>query len=122
MSIVILSWHFKLEIARKIIISVSRTIIQLLLAGYVLLSFIFSMNSPIYVLMYLGLMMLIAALEATSRQMRTYPGHFLDSLCAVLLGGGLVGAFGAIVVFDPSPWWQPHIMVYSTTLPKVFFI
>lgn len=62
--------------------------------------------------MYLGLMMLIAALEATSRQVRTYPGHFLDSLCAVLLGGGVIGAFGAVVVFNPMPWWEPHIMVH----------
>lgn len=110
-SIVFLSWHLNLEISRKILISVSRTIIQLLLAGYILLSFIFSMNSPILVIMYLSMMMLIAAVEATSRQIRTYPGHFLDSLCAVVLGGGLVGAFGAVVVFNPDPWWEPHVMV-----------
>ena len=92
-------------------VSVSRTIVQLLLAGYVLLSFIFSMNSPVYVLMYLTIMMLIAAVEATSRQIRTYPGHFYDSLWAVFLGGGVIGAFGAIVIFNPDPWWNPHVMV-----------
>lgn len=112
-SIVFLSWHLKLEISRKIIISVIRTIVQLLLAGYVLLSFIFSMNSPVLVIAYLTIMMLIAAVEATSRQARTYPGHFMDSLVAVMLGGGVVGAFGAIVIFNPDPWWQPKIMVRS---------
>lgn len=110
-SIVFLSWHLNLDISRKIVISVLRTIVQLLLAGYVLLSFIFSMNSPVYVLLYLLLMMLIAAVEATSRQIRTYQGHFLDSLIAVFLGGGVIGAFGAIVVFSPDPWWQPNVMV-----------
>jgi ABC-type iron transport system FetAB permease component len=40
-----------------------------------------------------------------------YLGHFFDSLCAVFLGGGLVGAFGAVVVFNPSPWWEPHVFV-----------
>ena len=58
-------------------------------------------------------MMLIAAVEATSRQARTYPGHFLDSLAAVILGGGVVGAFGAVVIFNPDPWWKPSIMVRS---------
>jgi putative ABC transport system permease protein len=110
-SIVFLSWHLNLQISRKIVLSVSRTIIQLLLAGYVLLSFIFSMNSPVIILIYICMMMLIAALEATSRQIRTYPGHFYDSLCAVFLGGGCVGAFGAVVVFNPSPWWEPHVFV-----------
>ena len=100
-------------------VSVSRTIIQLLLAGYVLLSFIFSMNSPVYVLMYLTIMMLIAAVEATSRQVRTYPGHFYDSLWAVVLGGGVIGAFGAIVIFNPDPWWNPHVMVRDPLLASL---
>jgi ABC-type iron transport system FetAB permease component len=69
------------------------------------------MNSPALVIAYLVIMMLIAAVEATSRQIRTYPGHFLDSLAAVILGGGVVGAFGAIVIFNPNPWWKPSIMV-----------
>lgn len=118
-SIVFLSWHLHLDIARKIVVSVSRTIIQLLLAGYVLLSFIFSMNSPVYVLMYLTIMMLIAAVEATSRQVRTYPGHFYDSLWAVVLGGGVIGAFGAIVIFNPDPWWNPHVMVRDPLLASL---
>ena len=124
LSIVLLSYHLNLAIARKILISVTRTIVQLLLAGYVLLSFIFSMNSPVYVLVYLGMMMLIAALEATSRQVRTYKGHFFDSLCAVVLGGGCVGAFGAIVVFNPTPWWEPRVMVSTckNDFRKEFFI
>lgn len=78
-----------------------------------LLSFIFSMNSPVLVIIYLVIMMLVAAVEATSRQARTYPGHFLDSLAAVILGGGVVGAFGAVVIFNPDPWWKPSIMVRS---------
>ena len=50
------------------------------------------------------MMLLIAALEATARQVRTYNGHYFDSLMAVLSGGALVGAYGSIVVFNPDPW------------------
>eukprot|EP00597_Dinobryon_sp_UTEXLB2267_P004529 CAMPEP_0170060906 /NCGR_PEP_ID=MMETSP0019_2-20121128/2678_1 /TAXON_ID=98059 /ORGANISM="Dinobryon sp., Strain UTEXLB2267" /LENGTH=563 /DNA_ID=CAMNT_0010266613 /DNA_START=294 /DNA_END=1985 /DNA_ORIENTATION=+ len=56
-------------------------------------------------------MVLIAALEATARQVRTYNGHYYDSLVAVVVGGACVGAYGAVVVFHPIPWWEPHIMI-----------
>ena len=113
LSIVWLSYYLKLNIETKILVSVARTIIQLLLAGYVLLGFIFSMRNPIYVIAYLLLMVGIASIEVTSRQARTYVGHFMDSCISVFVGGAIVGAYGSIIVFHPSPWWEPHVMVRS---------
>ena len=109
--VIVISYHLKLQITKMIIISISRTILQLLLAGYVLLSFIFDMHSPVVVMAYLLVMMLIAAMEATGRQIRTYPGHFWHSLLAIMASGGLIGIYGAVVVYHPSPWWEPHVMV-----------
>lgn len=111
LTVLAFSYKLGLNIERKIVISVTRTIVQLLLAGYVLLSFVFSLHSPFAVAAYLLMMSLIASLEVTSRQVRSYHGHFMDSLKAVLLGGGVIGAFGGVVVFHPSPWWNPHIIV-----------
>jgi putative ABC transport system permease protein len=111
MAIALLTYMLKLNIAKTIAICIFRTISQLLLAGFVLLGFIFSMKSPIYVVLYLCLMMFIAALEATSRQKYTYAGHYMDSLFAIFLGGGGIGLYGAIVVFGNSPWWDPRILV-----------
>ena len=109
--VIVISYHLKLKITRMIVVSISRTIFQLLLAGYVLLSFIFDMHSPVVVMAYLLVMMLIAAMEATGRQIRTYPGHFWHSLLAIMASGGVIGMYGAVVVYHPSPWWEPHVMV-----------
>lgn len=111
LAVSVISYQLNLQIARKILISIIRTIVQLLLAGYVLLSFIFDMRSPFIVMGYLVLMIFIAALEATARQVRTYPGHFWHSTVAILASGGVMGLYGSVIVYHPSPWWEPHVVV-----------
>ena len=110
MAMIVLSVYLKLDIASKIIISITRTIVQLLFAGFVLLGFIFSITSPFLVVAYLFVMSMIAAQEVTTRQSRTYKGQYFDSLLAVLMGG-LVSCYGALVVFKPNPWYNPHVLI-----------
>jgi len=110
-SVVILSLYLKLNIATKIIVAVVRTIVQLLLAGYLLLGFIFDLSNPIAVVLYLVMMAFIAAIEVTSRTSRVYANQFRDAFISVCASGGLIGAFGSIIVFNPSPWYEPHIVV-----------
>ena len=99
LSVAVFAYYMKLNIVDKILVSLCRTIVQLLLAGYVLLSFIFSMKSALLVIAYLFLMTVIAAVEATYRQVRTYPGHFYDLLlCIILLLGG-----------NHTLWYQPVV-------------
>lgn len=109
--ILVMAHLLQLRISKRIIVTLFRTVIQLLLAGYVLLGFIFSMQSPVYVLGYLLLMVVISSFEVTSRQNRTYKGYVRDSFVSVLIGGGDVGLYGSSLVFHTTPWWQPHIMV-----------
>ena len=106
-----ISYKLNLRISKRIVITLLRTIVQLLLAGYVLLAFIFSMHSAVYVLGYLFLMVVISSFEVISRQVRTYKGYLRDSFISVLIGGGGIGLYGSVLVFHTSPWWQPHIMV-----------
>lgn len=80
--------------------------------GFILLRALFSLNNLIWVLLYLVVMVFIAALEATSRQVRTYSGHYQDSLIAVAVGGAIVGAYGCVVVFNPSPWYSISPLEY----------
>lgn len=109
-AMILLSIHLKLDIGYKIVISITRTIVQLLFAGCILLGIIFSIKSPILVVSYLFLMSMIAAQEVTTRQTRTYKGHYLDALISVLMGS-LVSFYGACVVFKPTPFWDPHILI-----------
>jgi ABC-type iron transport system FetAB permease component len=85
--VIIFSYFLRLELISKIVVSVSRTIIQLYIAGYLLLGFIFATKSAVVVSSYLCLMLLIAALEVVSRVAKTYRGHFFDGLLCVSFGG-----------------------------------
>ena len=101
--ILLLSIYLKLELATKIAISVARSGVQLLFAGCILLSYIFAIKSPIFVVGYLLVMALIASFEIISRRTLFYEYQYIDSLAAILLGGGAVGAYSTIVVFNPHP-------------------
>lgn len=108
---VIMSYHLRINIEKKLLVGLIRCILQLLLLGYVLLNFIFSVNSPVVVAIYLFAMLLIAAVEVTNRQVKTYDGHYIDALIACTLGGGGVGLYAAVVIFHPTPWWNPHVTI-----------
>jgi putative ABC transport system permease protein len=110
---VALSYHFKLGIEWKLTVGLMRAIIQLLLLGFVLLSFLFSVHSLPLILLYLAAMLLIAATEVTNRQVRTYDGQFRDAVTACFIGGGICGVFTSAVVFAPTPWWNPRVFVPS---------
>jgi putative ABC transport system permease protein len=111
LAVALASWYLKLKLLKTILISLARLVVQLTFAGYVLLGLIFSLGSPTLVLGYLLVMVAIAALEVTARQVRTYKGHYWDAFACVLLGGFFVGVFAAIVVYDADPWWNPSRMI-----------
>ena len=112
--VVLFSWLLQLKIEKKIIVAVLRTMGQLFFAGYILLGFIFSMKNPFLVFGYLLFMSMIAALEATSRQVRTYSGHFLDSLISIIVGGLFFGIVCSVLVFSPDPFWAPEVVIPTT--------
>jgi putative ABC transport system permease protein len=106
-----ISYKMALGMEKKIVVGLVRSSMQLLFLGYVLLGFIFSFKSPWIVFLYLTVMILIAALEATGRQVRTYAGHYQTSLLACVLGGGVTGLYAALMVFHPSPWWSAKVLI-----------
>ena len=110
-AVIFLSRKVNLGIEKMIVMAILRSTGQLMFAGYILLAFIFEINSPFVVVLYLSAMIFIAAIEVTARQVRTYSGHLRDAILAVFVGGGLIGAYGSIVVFRPSPWWQPKVLI-----------
>lgn len=109
--LLVISYYLVLGMEKKIILALVRSSIQLMFLGYILLGFIFSFTSPVVVFVYLVVMILIAALEATGRQVRTYDGHYMTSLASCFLGGGITGIYASLVVFHPSPWWSAKVMI-----------
>lgn len=110
-ALIFVSRYLNLQLERALIIGTIRSSVQLLFLGYVLLNIIFSLNSVPVVFTYLSVMILIAALEATGRQVRSYKGQYWDSLAACALGGGVVGLYGSVVIFHPHPWWSPAVLI-----------
>lgn len=109
--LIALSRYLDLGLERKVFLGIFRSSVQLLFLGFVLLGFIFSLHNPFVVFGYLTIMVLIAALEATGRQVRTYQGHYLDCLISSAVGGGFVGIYGSAVIFHPHPWWSPAVLI-----------
>jgi putative ABC transport system permease protein len=109
--LIAISRYMELGLERKVFLGIVRSSVQLLFLGFVLLGFIFSLNNPFVVLLYLAAMVLIAALEATGRQVRTYSGHYRDCLTASVVGGLFIGIYGSAVIFHPNPWWSPAVLI-----------
>lgn len=109
--LIALSRYLDLGLERKVFLGIFRSSVQLLFLGFVLLGFIFSLHNPFVVFGYLTIMVLIAALEATGRQVRTYKGHYVDCLISSAVGGGFVGLYGSAVIFHPHPWWSPAVLI-----------
>ena len=109
--IVCVSAWFTLGIEYQLLKGIVRSATQLFLAGFVLLSFIFSQNSPLVTFGYLSMMALIASVEVTARQIRTYSSHFRDAFITIVFSGGLVGLYGSLIVFVPEPWYNSKIVV-----------
>eukprot|EP01031_Cornospumella_fuschlensis_P025822 gene25822-31185_t len=105
------SYYLELGLNKKLILAIVRSSVQLLFLGYVLLNYIFLLQSIPIIFLYLFCMILIAALELTGRQVRTYRGHFGDALLGCLCGGGLVGLYANLVIFHPTPWYKPEVMI-----------
>ncbi len=109
--LLVLAYYLKINIAKNIFVGLVRSSLQLLFLGYILLNILFSLQSLILILAYFFMMISVAALETISRQQRTYDGHYFDSFRACLFGGGLMAIYGTLIIFHPSPWWLPQVIV-----------
>ena len=110
-TVVCISYYLTLGLEFQLFKGMVRSATQLFMAGFVLLSFIFSQDSLIFTFGYLSMMALIACVEVTARQTRTYDKHFQDAFLTIILSGGLVGLYGSLIVFRPEPWYNPKIVV-----------
>jgi len=77
-----LSVALKLGLERKLAWAAVRTIVQLLLIGYVL-GWVFEFDRWYVVLPLMALMTLIAGLAASNRGRRTYAGQRADSIASI---------------------------------------
>ena len=105
-----LSVALNLRLERKLLVAAVRTVVQLLLIGYVL-GWVFAFNRWYVVLPLMALMTVIAGLAASDRGRRTYAGQRADSILSIWGSSWLIGAFGLFVVIRIHPWYEPQYAI-----------
>lgn len=100
----------RLGIAKRLAIASVRTVVQLLLIGYVL-QWVFALREPFVVLLLLTTMIALASRAAVDRSKRRYRG--VHALAFVTLAvTGLATTLGTTqVIVGVEPWWRPQYVV-----------
>jgi putative ABC transport system permease protein len=105
-----LSVVYRLQLEKKLFIAAARTIVQLLLLGFVLVP-IFEWANPYWVLAMGLVMVLLAARAATGRLSRRYPGLLFHAIIALFVGAAVTTLVGTMVVVQVDPWWSPRYFI-----------
>jgi len=106
----LISFFLRLGLERRLALASLRTVLQLLLVGY-LLKFIFGLENPIAVLALLFLMILVAARTALARPSRGFRGG--EGLAVLSLSASaLLTTFSATaLVIRIDPWYEPRYLI-----------
>ena len=102
---------FKLGLLKTLIWGSFRTIIQLMLIGYVLKS-VFSLNSIWIICLLLLIMCIIAARESVKRvKTIIVKNSFILSFFALTASMVLVSTIVCAIIIQPTPWYTPRVLI-----------
>lgn len=104
------SLGLRLGLERTLAVASLRTVLQLLLVGY-LLSWVFALREPFAVLALLTLMVAAAARAAVNRSARTYRGATLGAFVMLSLTGLGTTLGTTTLIIEVDPWWRPQYVV-----------
>ncbi|WP_428267497.1 ABC transporter permease [Haliangium sp.] len=104
------SLGLRLGLERKLAVAAVRTVVQLLLVGYVL-TWVFSLDRLWVVALVFAAMVVTAGRAAVTRSSRRYRGAATHALVALALSGLVttVTVTGAVIGVDP--WWRPQYAI-----------
>ncbi len=105
-----LSLWFRLGLERRLVVAAARTLIQLLLLGYVLVP-VFRLENPYLMAGMAALMITLAAREGVRRSSRRYQGALLNTFWSLLLAASVTLAVTMRLVLHLQPWWQPRYLI-----------
>lgn len=106
----LVSVALRLGIERRLAVASLRTVVQLLLVGYVL-GWVFALREPFLVLLLLTIMIAAASRAAVQRSSRRYQGAHVLAF-ATLTVTGLATTLGTTqLVLGVEPWWRPQYVV-----------
>lgn len=107
----VISVALRLKMERILLIASARTVIQLLLVGFVL-EWVFRFDQWYIVMGLACVMTLIAGITAATRNQRKYPGIWLNTIVSVWTSAWIVTAFVLFAVLrDGENWYQPQYAI-----------
>lgn len=108
--VILLSIREQIGIEKTIIHAAIRTVVQLLLVGY-LIEYVFHLERWYFIVILLLLMSVIAA-QAGARRIPSQAGFLLGTVWIALFAGTLVNTFIVTeVILKIDPWWNPRYLV-----------
>ncbi|MDJ0688141.1 MAG: iron export ABC transporter permease subunit FetB [Xenococcaceae cyanobacterium MO_188.B32] len=105
-----LSLWQKLSLEGQLIFGAGRSILQLLVVGYVL-EIIFALNTFWSVLLILGVMTTIAAVVARNRISKKIRGLLPVVWLSLLASSALSVSYTILLIIQPSNWYEPQYLI-----------
>jgi len=103
------AWE-RLGLEWSLAIATGRTVLQLLIVGY-LLAFIFALDNPWAVLAVLAVMLTIAAIVARNRISKKMPQLLGLVWVSMLISTALTLSYTNLLVIQPETWYEPQYLV-----------
>lgn len=103
------AWE-RLGLEWSLAIAAGRTVLQLLVVGYIL-EFIFALNNPWAVLAVLLVMLTIAAIVARNRISKKYPALLPLVWGSILVSTALTLCYTNLLVIQPASWYEPQYLI-----------
>jgi putative ABC transport system permease protein len=99
-----------LGLGRKLLVAALRTVVQLLLLGYVLVA-VFEWQTAVGVLAIGLAMIALAGRESIRRTGRRYAGIQLDAFVSLVVAGGGTALLATAAIVRVDPWWEPQYLI-----------
>lgn len=112
LALALLSYAANLGLTRSVLVSATRTAVQLLLVGFVLRA-LFQSERLSWLVALAVVMLLVAGREVLARQVRPLAGGWAFSIGALSmsLSSFSVAVFALVLIIGPSPWYQPQYAI-----------
>lgn len=108
-AIALSSWQ-KLGLEGQLILATGRSILQLLVVGYIL-AIIFALAHPLPVLGILAVMLTIASIVSRNRIGKQIKGLLGLVWVSLLVSSGLTLTYTILIIIQPERWYQPQYLI-----------
>ena len=106
----LVSLGLRLQLERRLALASLRTVVQLLLIGYIL-RYVFDINSPWLIALVVAIMLTAATQSAIARSERSFKGVFSLTFIALVISGLITSYAVTAVVIGANPWWTPQYLI-----------